>query len=336
MNSRLLDLLICPRDHSALHPDGAGLCCAQGHRYPVVDGIPVFILAEQAQTIGVASESLRAAESGEGAPLYVETLGLSDAEKRGVAAAWAAGDNEIDPAISHLVGATSGWGYADLIGKLRSYPIPDIPVATSNGEPLLDIGCNWGRWSVSAARKGWRVVGIDPSLGALLAAQRAFANEGHDVSFVCGDARLLPFKPNAFRCAFSYSVLQHFSEADAETAIDEIGRVLAPGGVAKVQMAHNGGLRSRFTGEQNSDAGVFRVRYWPLTKLRDAFERRIGPATIAAEAYGGLGLLAEDRKLVSWKARSLIALSAALKKLAAFAPPLIRVADSVYVTAVKR
>ena len=38
--------------------------------------------------------------------------------------------------------------------------------------PLLDIGCSWGRWSLAAARKGYSVVGIDPSLGAVMAARR--------------------------------------------------------------------------------------------------------------------------------------------------------------------
>jgi cyclopropane fatty-acyl-phospholipid synthase-like methyltransferase len=42
------------------------------------------------------------------------------------------------------------------------------------GKLLLDIGCSWGRWSISAARNGWCVVGIDPSLGAIMAARRAF------------------------------------------------------------------------------------------------------------------------------------------------------------------
>jgi hypothetical protein len=34
-----------------------------GHNYPVVGGIPVFLMAEKDQTIGVASVSLRAAQT---------------------------------------------------------------------------------------------------------------------------------------------------------------------------------------------------------------------------------------------------------------------------------
>src|SRR5262249_4108633 len=144
------------------------LYCARGHTYPIVSGIPIFLLAEKEQTIEIAATSLKAAESAIGSPLYLDTLGISKEERRGIERDWIAG-GKIDPAISYLIGASSGWGYVDLIGRLESYPIPEIPVGTGNGELLLDVGSSWGRWSVSAARKGWRVIGIDPSLGASLA-----------------------------------------------------------------------------------------------------------------------------------------------------------------------
>src|SRR5665213_3496574 len=108
----------------------------------------------------------------------------------------------MDPAISYLIGATCGWGYVDRIGKDVAYPIPRIPVDDGAGRLLLDIGCSWGRGSIAAARKGWRGGGIDPSLGAIMAARRAFRDQP-DVMFVCGDARFLPFKKEAFECVFS-------------------------------------------------------------------------------------------------------------------------------------
>jgi SAM-dependent methyltransferase/uncharacterized protein YbaR (Trm112 family) len=337
IDRRLLALLECPRDHSELRIDNGRLCCAYGHSYPVVNGVPVFLLAEQEQTIGIATASLHAAESAIGAPLYVDTIGLTDDQRRAIERNWTVGA-KIDPAISYLIGATSGWGYVDLVGRLQNYPIPDIPVGCANGELLLDVGSNWGRWSVSAARQGWRVIGIEPSLGAIMAARRAFAGLGLDMAFVCGDARFLPFKPGLFQCAFSYSVIQHFSESDAELAIAEMGRVLLQGGFARIQMANRGGLRSTYsrTRPDYLDGGSFRVRYWSLGAMRQVFERRIGPASLTAEAFGGLGLLAEDRKLVSGKAKLLIAASTLLKKLSSGMPPLINFADSVYVESTKR
>jgi hypothetical protein len=47
-----------------------------------------------------------------------------------------------------------------------------VSVEDGGGELLLDIGSNWGRWSASAASKAG-VIGIDPSLGAIMAVRGA-------------------------------------------------------------------------------------------------------------------------------------------------------------------
>lgn len=337
VDCRLLSLLECPRDHTELYIDGGHLTCARGHRYPIVDGIPVLLLSEKEPTLEIATASLKAGETGVGGPLYVDTLGVPNELRSRIQRDWTA-DGRIDAVISYLLGATSGWGYVNLIGRLNSYPIPEIPIGPGDGQLLLDVGSSWGRWSVSAARKGWRVVGLDPSLGAISAANRAFSRLGMEMMFVCGDARFMPFKADLFRCVFSYSVIQHFSEPDAENALAEVGRVLRRGGFAKIQMAHKGGLRSTYSRTRHDylQSGGFRVRYWSLASLRDVFERKIGPSTLMVEAYGGLGLLAEDLHYVSIKAKVLIAISILLKKLSVLVGPLIRLADSVYVVSSKQ
>lgn len=53
------------------------------------------------------------------------------------------------------------------------------------------------------------------------------------------------------------------------------------------------------------------------------------------EAFGGLGLLAEDWQVVSGKSKVLIVMSIMLKKVARIIRPLIFLADSVYVVSVK-
>lgn len=337
IDRQLLNLLVCPRDHTELGVENDHLCCSRGHKYPIVNGVPVFLLAEEEQTIGIATASLIAAGSRIGHPLYIDTLGLSEHEKRGIERDWTE-EGELDAAISYLVGATSGWGYAKLVGRLKSYPIPEIPIGNGNGRRLLDLGSNWGRWSVSAALKGWQVVGIDPSLGAVVAAKRAFSSRRLDMAFVCGDARFLPFKSDMFDCVFSYSVLQHFSETDAEIAISEVGRVLSRRGLAKIQMAHEGGLRSTYSRTRCDymKGGSFRVRYWSLASLRSTFEKRIGPTGLIAEGFGGLGLLSEDWRYVSSRAKVLILISTILKALSFAIGPLIRLADSVYVVSRKQ
>ena len=337
LDPELLRLLRCPRCLSLLEAAAEGLTCEAGHRYPVVEGVPVFIIPEADQTIGLAAASYRAAVSGAGAPFYVETLGVPEELRREILGlSDKAGSADIDPAVNYLVGATCGRGYAGRIGRLNAYPIPRFPDPGCPRGLLLDLGCSWGRWSVAASRAGWRAIGLDPSLGAVLAARRNFSDQTAAM-FVCGDARFLPFASGSFKCVFSYSVIQHLSHEHAETALGEIGRVLEPNGRAMIQMAHSGGLRGAYIRRRQdyAAAGVFRVRYWPLARLRQVFGERIGRSTLRAEAFGGLGLLPEDWAFISGRARMLVILSTLCKHLARVVKPLIRLADSVYVVSVK-
>ncbi len=170
----LRDNLVCPRDRSPLNGHGRTLCCANGHAYPVVDGIPVLLIDDVDQTFGAARKSLARAVHDEADPrapeLYLESIEISDEEKQGVIEL-AARRPSIDPVVAYLVAATNGLMYRHLIGRLDSYPIPEISLPPGEGRTLLDVGCSWGRWSIAAARRGYAVIGIDPSLGAVMAAQ---------------------------------------------------------------------------------------------------------------------------------------------------------------------
>jgi len=74
MDSRLLNFLVCPRDHTELRIERNHLYCAAGHNYQIVDDIPVSLMAEKDQTIGIASASLRAAQNSLGG-CHLEDVG---------------------------------------------------------------------------------------------------------------------------------------------------------------------------------------------------------------------------------------------------------------------
>src|SRR5258705_11882356 len=97
-------------------------------------------------------------------------------------------------------------------------PNPEMPVEEGPGGTLVDIGCNWGRWTIAAARRGYRTIGVDPSLQALLAARAVCAQLGVEADFVIGDASHLPLRSASIDTAFSYSVIQHFSKPDTPRA----------------------------------------------------------------------------------------------------------------------
>ena len=335
--------LVCPRDHGPLiRRGGDRLECEQQHGYPIIAGVPVLLRDDMPQTIGVAERSLVAAR--EPSPrtdaidsLYVDTLGISEEEKQGVVEMARRG-GAIDPVVAYMVGATNGILYKDAIGKLDHYPIPVLRMPPGAGRRLLDIGCNWGRWSIAAARLGYRPIGIDPSLGAVLAAKRVSEKLGLDVQFCVGDGRFLPFAPASFDCAFSYSVLQHMSVENVSLVLEALRRVVQSGGEALVQMPNKYGVRCLYHQARRRfrEPRDFEVRYWTLADLAAKFEEKLGPAEISVDCFFGLGLQASDAPMMPSAKRALIHGSEALRRVSHYVPLLSHAADSVYVRATTR
>jgi ubiquinone/menaquinone biosynthesis C-methylase UbiE/uncharacterized protein YbaR (Trm112 family) len=337
--------LVCPVDRSPCEYDGKHLISKAGRRYPVIDGLAIMLVADERQTIGLARRSI---ERASGVPVtidqrrpefYLETLGINELEKVELLRLFESDQCKIDPVAIMLIGATSGYAYKELTGNpnLHEYPIPEIALPPSSGEMLLDLGCSWGRWSVSAARKGYAVVGIDPSLGAVMAARRIARQLGLDIKHVVADARFLPFADASFKKVYSYSVLQHLSKDNVQRSLGEVNRVLEVSGTAKIQMANAWGFRSfqhqlvrRFR-----DAKDFEVRYWSISELRAAFERIIGETSVMPDCYFGLGWQKSDFRFMSAKNKMILTVSELLKQLSNIVGPLRLFADSVFCTAVK-
>ncbi len=343
MDPWYLDNLVCPLDGLPLSYRDASLVSQAGRKYPVVDGVPVMLVTEAEQTIGVANSSLARARGdssgidGRAPNLYLESLGINDAEKEGLVQLARNGRSGIDPVVAYMIGATSGLTYKHLIGTLKEYPIPELRLPDSEGALLLDLGCNWGRWSIAAARKGYRVTGIDPSVGAIMAARRVARQLDLPIKYVVADARYLPFKDTSFGFVFSYSVLQHLSKANVITVLSQIRRVLRPDGMSLIQMPNWLGVRCLYHQARRNfrEARNFEVRYWSLRALKRAFEENIGPSDISVDCYFGLGLQKSDKHLMPPLFRFAIRLSERLRSISQNFGTLKSFADSVYVASVK-
>ena len=344
MDPWYLENLVCPLDRSPLSYRDGSLISQAGRNYPVVDGVPVMLVAEAEQTIGVATSSLARARGeyvdadARVCDLYLESLGISEAEKDGLVQLARSGHGDIDPVVAYMIGATSGITYQHLIGILREYPIPHLRLPDSDGGLLLDLGCNWGRWSIAASRKGYRVAGIDPSLGAIMAARRVARQLDLPIMYVVADARYLPFKNSSFDVVFSYSVLQHLSKANAVSVLSQVRRVLRPDGISLIQMPNWLGVRSLYhqTRRRFREAKNFEVRYWSVRELKRVFEAEIGPSVISVDCYFGLGLQKSDTHLMSPLVRHAIALSERLRSLSERFSGIRCLADSVYVASASR
>jgi SAM-dependent methyltransferase/uncharacterized protein YbaR (Trm112 family) len=333
-------LLACPYERTPLTRDDRVLRCPNGHAFPIVDDVPVLLRSDVRQTIGLAGNSLGEAwadvEGRNTDHWFVDTLGISDEQKNGVRMATCRGD--VDPVVSYLVAATNGKLYKHVVGLLRDYPIPEIRLADGQGKVLLDVGCSWGRWSIAAAKKGYLPVGLDPSLGAILAAKRVTNSLGLPFHGVVADARFLPFRVGSFDVVFSYSVLQHFSKDDARAALEDIGRVLHADGTFLVQMASALGIRSMQHQVQRGfrEPKDFDVRYWTPAELLRTFRDIFGPTEPEVDCYFGLGLQPADVRLMSGISKLLVHSSEALRSVSKAFKPMIYLADSLYLRSARQ
>jgi SAM-dependent methyltransferase len=87
---------------------------------------------------------------------------------------------------------------------------------------LLDVGCGTGAYAVGLLEQGWDVTGVDVSEDML---RRAGAK---GVTVVQADATALPFEDASFDAVIS--IFTHTDFDDFPGALQEIARVLRPGG----------------------------------------------------------------------------------------------------------
>ena len=108
------------------------------------------------------------------------------------------------------------------------------------GDRLLDLGCGFGRHAYEALRRGAHVVACDLSTSELVEvrglmgamAEVGEAPPGGLAACVTADATRLPYPDGAFDRIIASEVMEHI--ADDEGALDELHRVLAPGGTLAV------------------------------------------------------------------------------------------------------
>lgn len=92
------------------------------------------------------------------------------------------------------------------------------------GEHALDLACGTGDIALAVAAKGAHVVGLDLTPRMLQLA----AGRSRGVAWIAGDMGQLPFSPRAFDLVTTGYGLRNVP--DLAVAIDEVARVLRPGG----------------------------------------------------------------------------------------------------------
>ncbi len=142
-----------------------------------------------------------------------------------------------------------------------------IPAAAdftnTRGLKVLEIGCGIGTDGAQFAKAGADYTGVDLTDAAIELARKRFELFGLTGKFQIADAENLEFPNESFDVVYSHGVLHHTPDINA--AVQEIHRVLKPGGRAIVMLYHRGSynyrvgirvLRRAGAGLLKSDAGI--------------------------------------------------------------------------------
>ncbi|USZ68786.1 class I SAM-dependent methyltransferase [Halorussus salilacus] len=120
----------------------------------------------------------------------------------------------------------------------REYPWPEVEAFLadrSRVEVALDLGCGNGRHAELLARSADRVVGADASPALLAEARDRAADRGFDADLVGADAARIPLRDATAGLAVYVATLHHLPSRELRIAsLDELARVLTPGGTALV------------------------------------------------------------------------------------------------------
>lgn len=149
----------------------------------------------------------------------------------------------------NVPGIDKGWGYTpEELGfytqvdcdryRYDSY-IPDLlDEIALPGKKILEIGCGLGTDTRLMASLGANVISIDLSLGNVMLTNKGMMLSGYPPQAYIGDAEQLEFPENSFDAVYSFGVLHH--TPNTGRAIEEIRRVLKPGGKAIIMLYHKG------------------------------------------------------------------------------------------------
>lgn len=311
-NKTLLNILACPADHTLLRVENDSVVCENSHHFATEQGVLVFADNPRRETV----------------PSNMDPCPHFDPNAL------------IDAFVNNWIVNTNGNLYWRVRGALPRYPIPNWPHARGDGKILVDVGCGWGRWSIAAARAGFKPIGIDVHVDALAAAGRVARQLGVQADFVCSDAERFPLQEASADWVFSYSVLQHLDKSKVLGIVREISRVLKPGGICLIQLPNQFGLvsivRQLKRGLREAKSGTFEMRYWSRNSIRQGLQAAgLIDISIYSDSFFSQNAQVADIDFLSPMGKLVVVMSYAGRKLAGVVPILTYIADSVWIEAHK-
>ena len=153
--------------------------------------------------------------------------------------------------------------FYELVEEHRYQKEWHIPAAAdfsnARGKKVLEIGCGLGTDGAQFALAGADYTGIDLTDAAIDLARRRFDLFNLPGAFRTADAENLDFPDESFDVVYSHGVLHH--TPDTVRAVQEVHRVLRPGGRAVVMLYHRDSYNYRINISLLRRAGVHLLRW---------------------------------------------------------------------------
>src|SRR5208283_3977610 len=173
--------------------------------------------------------------------LFHTALGLGGLSAFGYIWRWLHSGRSADATTPDTTGRVIHWAFAyDLLvwvltlGRERAFREKTLELAhLAPGESVLDVGCGTGSLAIAAklcVGQTGTVNGIDASAEMIARARKKAAKAGSEVNFQTAVVETLPFSDHAFDVVLSTVMLHHLPDVARHKCIEEIRRVLKPGG----------------------------------------------------------------------------------------------------------
>ncbi len=137
------------------------------------------------------------------------------------------------------------------------------------GAEVLDLACGHGRIAARLTARGARVTGLDATPRFLEQARADATGRGLEIDYVQGDMRSPPWDEGTFdRVVCWFTSFGYFDDDENRQVLDEIHRILRPGGRLLVENNNLAGLLPRWLPavvvERDGDLLVDRSRFDPV------------------------------------------------------------------------
>ena len=135
-----------------------------------------------------------------------------------------------------LDGDETSWSsWADNIAQAPASPFMKDLIAADKAPHqgwAVDVGCGTGRAFLPLVEAGYRVIGLDPTMNGIRLSQQRVSQDLISAYPILASAAQFPLPTESISFVFAISSLFHLSHVELTSALQEIYRILLPGGKA--------------------------------------------------------------------------------------------------------